>query len=292
MDKSQKEPEKEVIQEQLSGKKALIVDDSRKNLEILNHILKRAGMRVVQMTRGDEVVAVIRNSFAEGDPVNICILDSWIPGLDGYEVAKQIRKLDSPLSNLPLLAFSSSTTTRSRKFKESGFDGFLHKPVQRKKLLQVIARLLGTKDGFKDKGKKIVTRHTIDEEAKHSTHILLAEDNPINRKLAQFMLSRAGYRVSTVNNGEEAVETFTSEPEQFDLILMDIQMPRMNGIEATQVIREKGFSDIPIIALTAQAMKGDRERCIRAGMNDYISKPLKREAVFAMVKKWCFDHPG
>ena len=91
-------------------------------------------------------------------------------------------------------------------------------------------------------------------------------------------------------NGREAVDLFTSEPDRFDLILMDIQMPRLNGIEATRLIRERGFRDVPIIAMTAQAMKGDREKCIKAGMNDYIAKPIKRETVFAIVKKWCFNN--
>jgi ligand-binding sensor domain-containing protein/signal transduction histidine kinase/CheY-like chemotaxis protein len=140
-----------------------------------------------------------------------------------------------------------------------------------------------------DQRNVMVTRYSITEEAKHSMHILMAEDNPINRKLATMMLTKAGYRVSLAENGQEAVDMFTSDPDDFDLILMDIRMPRMNGLEATGFIREKGYKDIPIIAMTAQTMKGDREKCIEAGMNDYIAKPIKRETIFEIIKKWRLD---
>jgi ligand-binding sensor domain-containing protein/signal transduction histidine kinase/CheY-like chemotaxis protein len=120
-----------------------------------------------------------------------------------------------------------------------------------------------------------------------SLHILLAEDNPINQKLARFMLTKAGYRVSVAKDGEEAFNLFTSDPAAFDLILMDIQMPKMNGLKTTARIRENGFKDIPIIAMTAQSMKGDREKCLDAGMDDYISKPVKQEVVMEKITKWC-----
>lgn len=119
-----------------------------------------------------------------------------------------------------------------------------------------------------------------------SVRILLAEDNPINRKLAGYMLTRAGYRLEYAIDGKEAVAKFTAEPDAFDLILMDIQMPEMDGKEAARRIRENGFDGVPIIAMTAQTMKGDREACLAAGMNDYIAKPIKSEIVFEMVKKW------
>jgi signal transduction histidine kinase/ActR/RegA family two-component response regulator len=133
------------------------------------------------------------------------------------------------------------------------------------------------------KGKKIV------DAAKKSTRILLVEDNPINQKLATRLLSKAGYQVKVANNGIEAVDLYTAAPDQFDIIFMDVQMPEMDGKAATRAIRSRGFAQIPIIAMTAQAMKGDRESCLESGMNDYISKPIKREAVFAMVKKWAFN---
>jgi CheY-like chemotaxis protein len=133
----------------------------------------------------------------------------------------------------------------------------------------------------------LLTRHTLVEEAKHSIRILLAEDNPINQKLARFMLNKAGYHLDIVTNGKEAVEAVTKNPDTYDIILMDVQMPVMDGIEATRLIKQqqKG-KDIPIIAVTAEVMKGDKEKFLQAGMDDYISKPIKREVVFEMVKKW------
>lgn len=292
MERSGKEPEKErefPPSQTLSGKKALIVDDNRNNLDIITHVLQRSGMRVVSLEKANEVVPAVTASFAENDPFDICVMDIHMPGMSGYNVAKMIRKLSPPLSNLPLLAFSSAVTGRSTEYKDAGFDGFLPKPIRGKKLVEMVRRLMekrGDTELTESTEKEIVTRHSIAEEAKHSVHILLAEDNAINRKLALFMLSRAGYRVSVVDDGEKAVELVSAAPERFDLIFMDIQMPRMNGLEAARAIRDKGFADIPIIAMTAQSMKGDRERCLDAGMNDYISKPIKREIVFAMVKKW------
>ena len=300
MDKSKKKAEKEINQEHLAGKKALIVDDNRNNLDILTHLLKRSNMRAVQLENADEVVPVILDSFEKGDPFDICIIDIRMPGISGSEVAKRIRKLDPPMSDVPLLAFSSSTTSRFKGFKEAGFNGFLLKPVQRKKLIKMIERLLANNGAAEDAYKEstILTQHTISAEAKHSIHILLVEDNPINRKLSHFMLTKAGYQLTMVENGEEAVELYLSEPDQFDLILMDIRMPKMNGLDATKEIRKtenhrkdnnRHSSRIPIIAMTAQSMKGDREKCLQAGMDDYIAKPIKREVVFAMVKKWCFE---
>jgi PAS domain S-box-containing protein len=130
---------------------------------------------------------------------------------------------------------------------------------------------------------------TDEKKPQQNLHILLAEDNLINQKLVRFMLIKAGYRVTIAENGEEALQLFTSTPDRFNLIFMDIQMPKMNGFEATCRIRQRGFKDIPIIAITAQSMKGDREKCVAAGMDDYIAKPIKQKMVLEMIKKWCPD---
>jgi CheY-like chemotaxis protein len=228
-------------------------------------------------------------SYSEGDPFDLVVIDIQLPGISGYDVAKQIRGLDPPMCNLPLLAFSSSTIDRSGKFKKSGFDGFLPKPIQRRKLLKMVEFLLGNKETLKDQVLQdgMITQHSIIEKAKHSIRILLAEDNPINQKLADFMLTKAGYQVKIVENGKEAVEVYSADPDKFDLIFMDLQMPEMGGREATEILRQKGFKEIPIIAMTAESMMGDYEKCLEAGMNDYIAKPIKREIVFEKVRKWC-----
>lgn len=287
---SEKEIEREIPPTYISGKKALLVDDNLTNLEYLAHVFTRAGMQTKTLSSPEEAVPLIRQQFTEGEPFDICILDMHMPGISGYEIAKQIRALEPPMADMPLLAFSSPYD-RSEKVKYSELDGLLLKPVQRKKLLRMVERLLGKKGPSRDevKNKELLASYSIKEEEKNATHILLAEDNPVNQKLARFMLTRAGYRVTVVNNGEEAVEVFTADPEAFHLILMDIHMPKMNGLDAAKLIRKKKHHQIPIIALTADSMKGDREKCLEAGMNDYIAKPIRREVVFKIIKKWVLE---
>ena len=139
-----------------------------------------------------------------------------------------------------------------------------------------------------DRTEGVHTQYSVREELKHSVRILLAEDNLVNQKLIKLMLGKAGYQVTVANNGLEALEKYTATPDDFDLIFMDVQMPEMDGKAASMAIREKGYDRIPIIAMTAHAMKGDRELCIEAGMNDYITKPIKREAVFEIIKNTIF----
>ncbi|OQY43227.1 MAG: hypothetical protein B6240_12925 [Desulfobacteraceae bacterium 4572_87] len=141
----------------------------------------------------------------------------------------------------------------------------------------------------------MATQFSVREELKHSVRILLAEDNPVNQKLAKIMLGKAGYRVEVAQNGKEAVSKYTGSPADFDLIFMDIQMPEMDGLEATKAIRKwesenlPTTHNLPIIAMTAHAMKGDRETCLEAGMDDYVAKPIKRELVFEMLNNWVFN---
>jgi signal transduction histidine kinase/DNA-binding response OmpR family regulator len=291
VDKSIKELTKESVHELLEGKKALIIDDNKRNLEILTHVLELSNMEVVQMRQSIEVIPFLKQKLEKGIQYDIAIIDIQMPHLSGYDLATGIRKLDPPLCHLPLLAFSSSTLSRSRKYREAGFNGFLPKPIGRSKLLKMIERLIGGDKETRERVKKVdmITQHTLEEETKHSVRILLVEDNPINLKLAKFMLTKAGYQLSIAKNGEEGVNMFIADPDKYDLILMDIQMPKLDGRSATRRIRKKGFKDIPIIAMTAESMQGDREKCLKAGMNDYIAKPVKREIVYQIVKKWCLE---
>jgi len=177
---------------------------------------------------------------------------------------------------------------------EAGFDGFLPKPAQRQKILDMMDALLKGERGKSDMEKQetIVTQHSILENSKRSVRILLAEDNPVNQRLATLMLTKAGYQVETAGDGREVVDRYTQNPDHFDVILMDIQMPERDGLQATQAIREKGFDAVPIIAMTANAMQGDRDMCLAAGMDDYITKPIKREQVFEILQKWAFTRAG
>ena len=212
-----------------------------------------------------------------------------MPEISGYDLARSIRRSDLKSKNVPLLAYASSTEKIASHCKNAGIDGFLTKPSRRKIILKTINKLLGGEVEEQDKEKKIVTQYTVREEFKHSVKLLLAEDNLVNQKLANIMLTKAGYTVEIVSNGKLAVETYTNAPDDYDAILMDIQMPEMDGLTATKTLRQAGFAEVPIIAMTANAMKGDKEICLEAGMTDYISKPIKREIVYSVLEKWLFD---
>jgi CheY-like chemotaxis protein len=293
LEKSEKRPGTRVLSESLVGKKVLLVDDNQHNLEILSPLLHSAGMEVVTLNNGADVLPALLAARKKQVPFDLCILDIRLPDINGDEVARQIRSSDSFDSHLPLVAFTYSYSKRASTFLDSGFDGFLSKPVQQTKLIEMLGQLLGEHEhrGKAEAAKRenIVTRHSIIDAAKQSTRILLVEDNLVNQKLANHLLTKAGYQVDVANNGKEAVDMFTNKPDDFDIIFMDIQMPEMDGIEATRTLRRQGFHHIPIVAMTAQAMKGDREKCLDAGMDDYISKPIKREIVFEMVKKWAIN---
>lgn len=307
MEKSEEKRSRRVTSVSLIGKRVLIVDDSKTNLDILTYVLESVGMRVVALTRGEAVASTLREGLKAGNPFELGLIDIQMPDMSGYDVAKQIRNCRSEISMLPLVAFSSSADHGAKKCLEAGFDGFLPKPIRRQKLLEVMARLLGDKKE-KDAGDKkigIITQHSVREEAKQSVRIMLAEDNPVNQKLAKIMLTKGGYHVEVANTGKEAVEKYTTSPGDFDLIFMDVQMPEMDGLDATKQIRtfetrnrksddqqkQSSIHNIPIVAMTANAMKGDRERCLAAGMDDYVTKPIKREIVFEMVEKWVLGLP-
>ena len=284
----------------LAGKRVLVVDDNRTNLDILTHDLEKAEMRTVALDKGEQVIAALEQAWKENDPFHLCIMDIKMPGLNGYEVAKLIRSSSKPFKDIPLLAFSSSVAGGAKSCKDAGFDGFLTKPVRREKLLRMAATLVGAseKDSSSSGGKrdKIMTQYSVQEDLKRSIHILLAEDNPVNQKLAKLMLTKAGYQVDVANNGKEVLKKLEQHPDKYNLIFMDVQMPEMDGISATKAIRRReakraaqSNGRIPIVAMTANAMKGDREQCLDAGMDDFISKPIRREVVFEMVNKWVMN---
>ena len=297
LEKASSEDIRQFTPASLSGKKALIVDDNRTNLEILEQLLNRVEMGVVALIKSEEVMPVLQQGVETGDGFHVAILDIQMPVMSGYDVARQIRNWErenglgeDPATRLPLVALSSLMAKDALKCEEVGFDGFLNKPIRRKSLYLMLEGVLGKKvsgvSQDRPKKQKIITQYSLREGRKHSVRILLVEDNPVNQKLANIVLTKAGYRVEIANNGREAVDKFTGSPKDFDLILMDIQMPELDGMEASRLIRKMGFDTVPIIAMTAHAMKGDREKCIGAGMNDYISKPIKREIVFEILEKW------
>ncbi len=271
----------------LENKKILIVDDNQTSLQILTKMLDGIGMLVTPVINSKETEAIVDEAMAEGKPFDLGIIDIFMPAPDGFTVAQMIYE-KSKDKKIPLMAFSSGLERVAKRCQEVGFDAFLSKPSSKSIIIRTLERMLlkNEQKGDQAKNDQLITRYVIKEEAKEATQLLLAEDNPVNKKLATLILTKAGYKVDSADNGKIAVETFASDPKKYDLILMDVQMPEMDGLEATRQIRKLGFNDVPIVAMTANAMKGDREICIEAGMNDYISKPIKREIVFEIIEKW------
>ncbi len=287
----------------LAGKRVIITDDNTTNLDILTNILGAAGMEVQGFLRGEDALQSVEKSFKENKLFDICVFDIMMPDMNGYDLAKKIRERFG--NSLPMLAFSSLTEGSAKTCQEVGFNGFLPKPIKRTKLYKMMERLMG-EAGEKpvDEASGIVTQHSMREDAKYAMSILLAEDNPVNQKLAHSLLTKAGYHVTIVGNGQEAVDRYTAEPDRFDIVLMDVQMPVLNGLDATGAIRQweagkvSGGTDkeqppavraVPIVAMTANAMKGDREKCLASGMDDYIAKPIKREIIFEILRKWVIE---
>ena len=287
MKKSKKERARNFSRVSLKGKHVLIVDDNATNLSILKHILEAAGLRVRATDDSGEVERILCQAIAQNDIFDLIILDIQMPQPNGYELAAMARKYPE-FASTPLLAYTSSTERNAHKCREAGFKAFLTKPARREILFKTIEKLLLPADHKKPstKNEQLITQYSVREEMKQSVRLLLAEDNPVNLKLATLILTKAGYTVTSEPNGRKTVDTFIASPDAFDLILMDVQMPEMDGLAATRELRERGFTDIPIVAMTANAMKGDREKCIDAGMNDYIAKPIKREIVFQIIEKW------
>jgi signal transduction histidine kinase/DNA-binding response OmpR family regulator len=289
LQKSDSKPPGRVTLGSLQGKRVLVADDHPGNCKIIEQILSSGKMAPHVLNGGKDVFDTLKKAISEKKPFHIAIIDLNMPDLDGYEVAKAIRN-GGKTKDIPMIALSSALEREAQKCEQAGFNGFLAKPVRRERLMQMIARLLGQNksDQGKNKKEKIQTQYTVREGIKHTVRILLAEDNPVNQKLATLMLNKAGYQVEVAGTGKEAVDKYTAAPDDFDLIFMDVQMPEMDGKQATEKIRELGFDDVPIVAMTAHAMKGDREMCLQAGMNDYTTKPIKRETVFEMIGKFIF----
>lgn len=288
--KSQNENPSRVKPANIKGKNILVVDDHPKTLQILKQILTGAEMHVTVLEEGRKVVPALQTAQEKNEPFDICLVDLQMPDFNGYEVANAI--LDNNAPPPLLIALSSALERDAAKCNAAGFNGFQAKPVRRERLLQMIARLIGEEKEHSSKEtsqRKMHTQYSVREAMKHSVSILLAEDNVVNQKLAKIMLGKAGYNVDVAGNGLEAVEKYSTTPDKYDLIFMDVQMPEMDGKEAARKLREMGYTDVPIVAMTAHAMKGDREMCIEAGMDDYTTKPIKRDKVYDIINTYVFN---
>ncbi|RJP80505.1 MAG: hybrid sensor histidine kinase/response regulator [Desulfobacteraceae bacterium] len=302
---------------ELAGKHVLIAGADFENQGILKQALTLQKMDVRFIDRMGDVIPSITTAHQEKKPFDICIIDIEKAASDGFEVARKIRKEPDAVSQMPLLALSISLPGFAKKCEEAGFNGFLAKPIRRERLFQMTRQILGIdKKEISSEAvseRHILTQYSVREDMKRSVNILVAEDNPVNQQLVKVMLKKAGYASRIAANGREALQLYTESPDVYDIILMDIQMPEMDGIEAAGAIREwekqkgiiretsaeiapddagKTFRPVPIIAITANAMKKDRDRCMEAGMNDYLAKPIKRELVFEVIEKWVLNKGG
>jgi signal transduction histidine kinase/CheY-like chemotaxis protein/HPt (histidine-containing phosphotransfer) domain-containing protein len=265
----------------LAGVPVLILDDKATNRQILREMTLSWGLEPSEARDEDEAMAMLKTAIQSGNPYRILLLDCQLKRTDGFEVGKRIK--DSPYgTNVEIVLLTSvgkkGDAAQCEKF---GISGYLVKPVKRSELLDTITIALGYQT---DEKLPLITRYAI-QEARRRLNILVVEDNIVNQKVASAMLTRRGHRLTLASNGREALEVLAEE--SFDLILMDVQMPEMDGIAATRRIREKEKVEgghVPIVAMTARAMKGDRQECLAAGMDDYISKPIREEALFSLIQ--------
>jgi len=265
----------------LGGRRLLVVDDNETNRRIVRDMLGAEGMAVHEAPRADAGLEALRRAARAGAPYDLAILDAQMPDQDGFELATVIRA-DRGLAQTRLLILTSAGQRGDgERCRQLGIQAYLTKPIARADLVEAVGTVLAgavSAPGEAD----LVTRHSI-AESRHALRILLAEDNPVNQQVATAMLVKRGHQVDVVSNGREAVDAVVRE--RYDVVLMDIQMPEMDGFEATAKIRAlpQGRT-LPIIALTAHALSGERERCLERGMSGYLAKPFKAHDLFAVVE--------
>jgi two-component system, sensor histidine kinase and response regulator len=273
--------------ERLRDLHVLIVDDNFTNRRVLTGMLTRWGMRPTAVEGGRAALQALEIARSTGHPFPLILLDGHMPEMDGFALAETIKRDLELIGATIMMLTSAGQLGDAARCRELGISAYLVKPIRQGELLDSICNVLNQTPQRKI---QLVTRHSL-RELKNRLHLLLAEDNAVNQTLTVRLLEKRGYIVSVAGDGMEAVAAL--EKEDFDLVLMDVQMPQMDGFEATAAIREKekrGGKRTPIIAMTAHALKGDEERCLAAGMDAYISKPIRTHELFATIEtvmeKW------
>jgi PAS domain S-box-containing protein len=281
-------------QAMIQGMRVLVVDDNATNRLILSEQLASWNTRHDEAASGARALEMLRAAKALGDPFRVVIADMQMPEMDGESLGKSIKANPDISETILVMMTSLGRRGDAKRFKAIGFSAYLTKPVKQSQLYDCLASVIhAAASGPGAREAALVTRHTISEARRLKVRILVAEDNPTNRHVALGILGKIGFRADAANNGREAIRAL--ETAAYDLVFMDVQMPVMDGFEATAAIRSGKTAApdprIPIVAMTAHAMKGDRERCLAAGMDDYLSKPLDSRAVAAALDKWLVhDH--
>jgi CheY-like chemotaxis protein len=272
----------------LQAKRILVVDDHATNRKIVHAYLQSWDCEALVATSGQEALALLRQAAEQKAPIDMAIIDFMMPEMDGETLGRTIKSDPLLQDTFCVLLTSRAMRGDAARAREIGFDAYLTKPIKQSHLLKALCTVFTREDVAAPSGskKELVTRHMLAEDQKQSMQILLADDNIINQKVALHLLGKFGYKAQAVSNGKEVLEYLARQP--YDLILMDIQMPEMDGYEATRSIRksQNAYNQIPIIAMTANAMKGDDEKCFEAGMDDYLAKPIDPTLLQEKIDHW------
>lgn len=268
----------------------LVVDDNATNRFILQEMLSGWDMKPTAVGSGKEALACLKQALSLGQPYKLALIDACMPEMDGFTLAENIRSSQEIGRPIVMMLTSLGLRGDASRCLKLGISAYLVKPIKQSELLDSIRVALGA-SLIKKERVSLITQHSLREPA-HGLHILLAEDNVINQKIAVRILENRGQTVTVAEDGEQVLAAL--DKEAFDLVLMDVQMPKMDGFQATTAIRDKEKqtgAHVPIIAMTAHAMKGDRERCLEAGMDDYIAKPLKPNEILAAIDRLMAKFP-
>ncbi|MFB0566730.1 MAG: PAS domain S-box protein [Candidatus Aminicenantaceae bacterium] len=262
----------------------LAVDDNATNRRILKEMLTSWRMKPTLAKNGVEALTTMKKAMKIDKPFTLILTDANMPGMDGFTLVEKINQDSTYAQAVIMMLTSAGNRGDAARCRQLGIAAYLTKPITQSELLDAIKLALGP-GAKRKKTSPLITKHSM-RESSLGLHILLAEDNIVNQKVAVRILEKQGHKVVVANNGREVLDSLEKQP--FDLILMDVQMPEMDGFEATDVIRKKERKTkkhTPIVAMTAHAMKGDKELCLETGMDDYIAKPLKPEYLFKVIKR-------
>jgi signal transduction histidine kinase/DNA-binding response OmpR family regulator len=271
----------------LWGVRVLIVDDNRTNQRILQGMLSLWKMSSTAVSGGEQALAELSSQAHSASPYGLVLTDVHMPEMDGFELVERIRQNPELCTATILMLTSAGHRGDVERCKQLGIAGYLLKPIRQSEMREAIARVLGAQQ--KPGAIPFITRYSLHDARDPSEvlNILVAEDNVVNRRLATLLLEKRGHRVTVACNGREALEAL--EAGAYDLVFMDVQMPEMDGLEATAAVRKKESSTgkhQPIIALTAHAMKGDQERCLAAGMDGYLTKPIRPQELDVILQRY------
>jgi two-component system sensor histidine kinase/response regulator len=291
MEKSSGQQRKLALSADLQGSRVLLVDDNKNARQVLAELLVNMGLKVEQAESGRAAIDAVNRAEESKNQFEIIILDWQMPGMDGIDAAKQLKAL--PLVRLPhrMLLTSYGSEEVIRDAEAAGIEDVLIKPASASVLFDSVVRMLGGVVDEQHFYGGVPSDTFLKLNSIKGANVLLVEDNELNQEVATELLTDAGFIVDLAENGQLALERLNSM--NYDIVLMDMQMPVMDGVTATQAIRKQSrFQHIPIVAMTANAMQGDRDRCMAAGMNDHVAKPIEPEELWKALLKWIKPHPA